>query len=139
MKISPPGRRASEYRNRAASARETAEAMTDPDSKRMMLDAADMWTRLADWEENSSPPSSRPGLESYWITTDGLGGVGISAHSEQDARTLFALAWPTGRKVLQVLPLRDVSDLDPDHVVPNMGNLLRRGIWYPMGYEHVST
>ena len=29
----------------------------------------------------------------------------------------------------------DVSTLDPNHVLPNMGMVTKRGIWFPLGYE----
>ena len=29
----------------------------------------------------------------------------------------------------------DISTLDEGHVRPNMGNPLRRGIWFPIGYD----
>ncbi len=28
----------------------------------------------------------------------------------------------------------DVSQLDPGHVLPNMGNPVERGVWFPLGY-----
>jgi len=73
-------------------------------------------------------------MRPYWITTDRRGEVGITAYSEQDARTLLSLAWPT-YKVVEVRPVRHMSDLDQNHVRPNMGNWFRRGIWCPLGYE----
>jgi len=65
-------------------------------------------------------------------------GVGITAHSEDDAVALFRLAWPTSYKIIGIEPIEDMQTLDQDHVAPNMENWLRRGIWYPRGYAHIS-
>jgi hypothetical protein len=29
----------------------------------------------------------------------------------------------------------DISTLDPKHVLPNIGNIFPRGIWWPQGYS----
>ena len=29
----------------------------------------------------------------------------------------------------------DVSTLDANHVLPNMGITLKRGVWFPQGFE----
>jgi len=63
-------------------------------------------------------------------------GVGITAYSEDDAKALFRLAWPTAYKILSIEPIKDMRDIDQDHVAPNMENWFRRGIWYPSGYTH---
>ena len=39
--------------------------------------------------------------------------------------------------VHEVHPVASVDELDPNHVVPNMGNILKRGVWFPKGYEWV--
>jgi len=51
---------------------------------------------------------------------------------------LFEAAFGGQRLASQVKPVRDASELDQGHVVPNMGNWLRRGVWYPLGYEKVA-
>ena len=66
-------------------------------------------------------------------------GVGITAHSEDDAVALFRLAWPTSYKIISIEPIEDMQALDQDHVAPNMENWLRRGLWYPRGYAHFSN
>jgi hypothetical protein len=66
-------------------------------------------------------------------------GVGITAHSEDDARALFHVAWPKGHEIVEIRPIADMREIDQNHVAPNMGNWLRRGIWYPQGYADVSN
>jgi hypothetical protein len=81
-------------------------------------------------------------MHRYWITFEfgpsdlvpaGAGmGVGVTAVSLDDALVmvegLFEGALPPVREVLTDV---DVSLLDAGHVLPNIGNVLRRGVWYP--------
>jgi hypothetical protein len=80
-------------------------------------------------------------MRPYWIKTDHplSSGVGITAHSEEDAKFLFRLAWPAGRQIVEISPVRDMRDIDQNHVAPNMESWLRRGIWFPRGYSHLTT
>jgi hypothetical protein len=80
-------------------------------------------------------------MRPYWIKIDHpmSRGVGITANSEDDARTLFRLAWPTAYKIMSIEEIVDMRDVDQDHVAPNMGNCLRRGIWFPIGYGHITN
>ncbi|MET3972486.1 MULTISPECIES: hypothetical protein [Bradyrhizobium] len=66
------------------------------------------------------------------------GGFGITARDWQDAMYLLAEA----RQVLKGRPIeepmieswtdvRSIDELDQDHVVPNMGTMLHRGVWFP--------
>ena len=69
----------------------------------------------------------------------GIGiGCGVTAYDYDDAVRLVRDAVFDGRDLPaianQVTDI-DVSDLDASHVRPNMGNVLRRGVWYPLGYE----
>ena len=41
---------------------------------------------------------------------------------------------PPVRRVVEDV---DVSTLDRGHVLPNIGNVLVRGIWFPLGYDHM--
>jgi hypothetical protein len=77
-------------------------------------------------------------LVPYWIECVDGSGVGITARSETDALGLFEAAFGDGRRADQVKLVHDASELDQNHVAPNMGNWLRRGIWYPVGYENVA-
>ncbi|AZO17381.1 MULTISPECIES: hypothetical protein [unclassified Mesorhizobium] len=78
-------------------------------------------------------------MHPYWITIDGHLGIGVTARSEAEALQLFALAFPS-REVVRIEIIKDMNDLDQSHVVPNLGgaNWLRRGIWFPQGYEHIA-
>jgi hypothetical protein len=62
-------------------------------------------------------------------------GVGITATSEVDARQLFTEAFGTDLVIKDVTPVQNMNDLDQGHVIPNMGNWFRRGIWFPKGYD----
>ena len=58
MSLWPPKSRAPEYRERAAEARAKAESITDAEARKTMLGAADMWDRMADWEEQHGDAQS---------------------------------------------------------------------------------
>jgi len=79
-------------------------------------------------------------MHPYWITIDGHLGVGITARSEADALRLFELAFGSTEKITGIAIIKDMNDLDQNHVVPNMSgaNFLRRGIWFPQGQEHIA-
>jgi hypothetical protein len=64
-------------------------------------------------------------------------GCGVTGYDEEDCRAMIQERVlgggelpPTRRAVADV----DVSTLDPKHVLPNMGSVLARGIWFPQGY-----
>lgn len=65
-------------------------------------------------------------------------GCGVTAHDYAGARELVSSKvfdqqdMPEPARVIVDV---DVSTLDPAHVIPNMGNVLMRGIWFPLGYE----
>jgi hypothetical protein len=77
-------------------------------------------------------------LVPYWIECVDAPGVGITARSEADALALFEAAFGDERRPVATKPIQDASELDQGHVVPNMGNWLKRGVWYPRGYENVA-
>ena len=66
-------------------------------------------------------------------------GIGITAASEADARAMFAAAFGAAHRIAQIRAIADADELDRKHVVLNMGNMLKRGIWFPLGYEHSSA
>jgi hypothetical protein len=81
-------------------------------------------------------------MQPYWIVFEHTSkptlfnlGYGVTANSEQDARQILAGAVPDAPAIVTVTPIKDMRDLDQEHVVPNMGNWFRRGIWFPKGYE----
>ncbi len=86
-------------------------------------------------------------LHRYWFEFDLSGassapigvrrGCGVTAFSREDAlqllaRLVFAAHGipPIAREIDNV----DISTLDPDHVIPNMGLVVQRGVWFPLGY-----
>lgn len=81
-------------------------------------------------------------MKVYWInfsdvTMSPLGlGMGVTAYDEADARCLAGHAAPN-HVIASVRPVDSIADLDQGHVVPNMGNFLKRGIWFPLGYEQI--
>lgn len=82
-------------------------------------------------------------LTRYWFTFEKASmptplniGCGVTAYNYDDALNLlrermFGSDEPP--KVLDVLENVDVSKLDQKHVIPNMGSVTVRGIWFPMG------
>lgn len=58
--------------------------------------------------------------------------VGVTARDWADAIALSHEA--TGLDETQIeawREIRDAAELDQNHVVPNMGVIVRRGVWYP--------
>lgn len=82
-------------------------------------------------------------MNRYWITVlrftggDALGlGVGVTARSETDAKAIFAALFGEHVGIADIKVIRDMRDLEQNHVFPNMGNHFQRGIWFPKGIEH---
>jgi hypothetical protein len=79
-------------------------------------------------------------MKRYWITFPHVGrphpielGCGVTAWNYDDALLLIRAAFPdlalgSPQKVVENI---DVSTLDAGHVLPNLGNVLKRGIWWP--------
>jgi hypothetical protein len=64
-------------------------------------------------------------------------GCGITAHNYKDAIKILASTVFVGRTMLaieSVIEDVDVQTLDQNHVVPNMGQVSTRGVWFPLGY-----
>jgi len=76
-------------------------------------------------------------LRPYWITLTGakpLGaglGVGVTAQSEADAKIIFERAFGTEYVIAGIAPVEDLRNIEQNHVMPNMGNALQHGIWFP--------
>ena len=90
-------------------------------------------------------------LHRYWFigTADdpfGVTGIGVTAFTEEDARQILIRALPTfaGRqwsawqcwsldmlRGARVVEDVDVQLLDRGHVIPNMGLVVDRGVWWP--------
>jgi hypothetical protein len=64
-------------------------------------------------------------------------GCGLSAYNHDDAVELLkqkvfeGTELPTIENMVEDV---DVSTLDNGHVLPNMGDVTIRGIWFPLGY-----
>ncbi|MBN9221549.1 MAG: hypothetical protein J0I79_26700 [Mesorhizobium sp.] len=79
-------------------------------------------------------------MHPYWIRINGHLGIGVTARSEADALQLLSQAFPS-KRAISIEVINDMNDLDQNHVIPNLdaANWLRRGIWFPQGYEHIGT
>lgn len=63
---------------------------------------------------------------------------GVTAYSYEDAIALLEdhVFVDAGLpQISQVTEDVDVSLLDQDHIVPNMGIVSDRGVWFPLGYD----
>jgi hypothetical protein len=82
-------------------------------------------------------------LRTYWIKlSDGsypLGirlGIGVTAYDREDALRIVrecifdSDSMPETEEVIEDV---DMSQLDQNHVLPNIGLPFQRGIWYPQG------
>lgn len=63
-------------------------------------------------------PQENITMHPYWITMNRHIGVGITARSEVDALQLFELAFGSTEKVVSIEIIKDMNDLDQNHVVP---------------------
>ena len=65
-------------------------------------------------------------------------GCGVTARNREDAISLMRErifgSWPMPA-IASCIEDVDVSTLDKGHVLPNMGPVVKRGIWFPLGYE----
>ena len=80
----------------------------------------------------TNPELSSPLLRRYWFKTRENTGIGVTGYTVDDARNLIddaSLAWDY--EVLEVVEDVDIRDLDQGHVVPNIGPVNFRGVWYP--------
>ena len=79
-------------------------------------------------------------LNWYWADFGGLPpysnlskGAGLTAFSEEDAIGILKQTFET--TVVGIRKLSSLRDITDAHIVPNMGNQMLRGIWFPKGYE----
>lgn len=86
-------------------------------------------------------------LRRYWIhlrNADQFAGLrmgcGVTAFDLDDALALLrtAVIGDQPFDVETVVEDIDVRALDARHVLPNMGIVTRRGIWFPLGYERAT-
>ena len=64
-------------------------------------------------------------------------GCGVTAYSREDAITLlrervFGANGPP--PLIEAIENVTIAALDVNHVLPNLGNLECRGVWFPQGY-----
>jgi hypothetical protein len=66
-------------------------------------------------------------------------GCGVTAYDYDDAINLLREHVFDGSEpdVLDFEENVDVSKLDHNHVVPNMGSVVVRGVWFPLGYDEI--
>ena len=65
-------------------------------------------------------------------------GCGVTAYDYKDATALLETLVFAGKQVpgiKSVIEDVEVQLLDESRVRPNMGNVARRGVWFPLGYE----
>lgn len=65
-------------------------------------------------------------------------GVGVTAENEDEALALVRRDVLRGEPLplpSRIVPDVDVSTLDEHHVLPNVGVVIWRGIWFPSGFE----
>jgi hypothetical protein len=82
-------------------------------------------------------------LTRYWFSFDRLSGpnrlrlgCGVTAVNYEDALALLSqrLSKPSLETIVQCTENIDVSTLDPRHILPNIGDVTVRGIWFPRGF-----
>lgn len=83
-------------------------------------------------------------LRRYWFTFESSespiptnSGCGVTAHDYEDALALMRDRVFGGQlpAIQQCTEDVDVSSLDVRHVIPNLGNVLIRGVWFPLGFQ----
>jgi hypothetical protein len=80
-------------------------------------------------------------LRRFWIRLAGdempVGfqmGCGVTAYTRDDAFALLLKVWPAkrgGPVIIDVSEDVDLTTLDQRHVLPNIGDMTRRGVWFP--------
>ena len=85
-------------------------------------------------------------LHRYWIKfevgfvdpcVELLQGCGVTAYDQDDTLKLIRehiLKDTPMPPISEIIEDIDVSTLDENHVLPNMGVPIRRGIWFPAGH-----
>ena len=84
-------------------------------------------------------------LNRYWFNFETLDrpsalnlGCGVTAYDYDDAISLLGHRVFAGKELPKIIGYHtdvDVSTLDQKHVLPNIGLITVRGIWFPQGYE----
>jgi hypothetical protein len=83
-------------------------------------------------------------LKRYWFTFPRSSrptalniGCGVTAYTYGDAVNLLRERVFGGMEpnFIGFKENVDVGDLDKSHVIPNMGLVIVRGVWFPLGYD----
>ena len=79
---------------------------------------------------------TNPLLKTYWIESPAIHsfGLGVTAFSRDDAFELLCASGYTLRPddpSIRVTEGIQVADLDQNHIIPNMGPIVLRGVWFP--------
>ena len=79
-------------------------------------------------------PASHRDLRRFWFPlSEGLG-IGVTAASPQEARELaegVRARYYASSKITGEIADVNVSSLDANHVVPNLGAVVAYGVWFP--------
>jgi hypothetical protein len=66
-------------------------------------------------------------------------GCGVTAYNIDDAKALILTDVFDREEIPQIVKITedvDIRTLEENHVRPNMGNVVIRGVWFPLGREH---
>jgi len=74
-------------------------------------------------------------MKLYWVTFVEPGiGCGVTAIDEHDCQRLVeSNSFSAARSIESIIEITNFEEIDQNHVVPNMGDLLARGFWFPNG------
>ena len=72
-------------------------------------------------------------LRSFWFTTTGGLGFGVTGYDQVDAESLLrGLGYPAeGVSITGVIADVTYAALEQNHVAPNIGPMVVRGVWFP--------
>lgn len=79
-------------------------------------------------------PVHDPKLRRFWFSIPGFLGIGVTAYSRPEVEPLAREATARlGRSFEPTSVTEDIDVYDPDqnHVVPHMGTVASRGVWFP--------
>jgi hypothetical protein len=74
-----------------------------------------------------------PKLSAFWFRLNKGLGYGVTAFSKEDAEQLLSsFGYPRDREVVtDVVEGITHAQLEQNHVVPNAGPIIVRGVWFP--------
>jgi hypothetical protein len=82
--------------------------------------------------------TTEPLLRAFWLTFPKDPrlpmGIGVTAYSREDAFAVIAeqgISWHLEAAEIEVRQDVTLDDLDQRHVLPNIGPMRFRGVWYP--------